>query len=130
MRVGLRTLEFDGFRIAAVDNSRKTVSDDTLHTLQVLCDEGVPLLILCHIPVVTPYSKAALTGLDPYFYIDETADENGRAFLSLCEKNETVKAVLCGHVHGYRETEIVPGKPQIIGSQGMTGAVQLITVCG
>jgi len=38
--------------------------------------------------------------------------------------------VICGHVHGYYEMELVPGKPQIIGSQGMAGAVDIVTVKG
>ena len=128
---GVRTLDFDGFRIAAVDNSQKTVSRADLDTLHALCGEGTPLIILCHVPICTPCCKEELHRVMDYFYIDgDTADENGKEFVELCEKNDTVKAVLCGHVHGYHATELVPGKPQIIGSQGMAGAVHLFTVAG
>ena len=131
---GVRTLEFDGFRIAAVDNSRKTVSRADLDTLRALCEEKVPLIVMCHIPLSTPYCKELckekLTGQNEYFYLDSGAeDENGREFVSMCMTNDTIKAVLCGHVHGYYEMELVPGKPQIIGSHGMIGAVHLLTVC-
>ena len=106
-------------------------SGEDLDALKALCDEGTPLIILCHVPISTPCCKEELHRVMDYFYIDEeTADENGKEFVELCEKNDTVKAVLCGHVHGYHATELVPGKPQIIGSQGMAGAVHLFTVAG
>ena len=128
---GVRTLELEGFRIVAVDDSRKTVSDADLAALRKLCGEGTPIILLCHIPLLTACCKEALSAIPPYFYIDaETTDENGRAFVSLCETNDAIRAVLCGHTHGYRAVELAPGKPQIIGSQGMAGAVHVLTVAG
>ena len=132
---GVKTLDLDGFRIAAVDDSRKTVSPEDLNTLKALCDEGKPLIILCHVPLSTPGCKAQckekMTGMNDYFYLDsETEDPCGRAFVQLCMEQDAIRAVICGHVHGYYQMELVPGKPQIIGSQGMAGAVDLITVTG
>ena len=127
---GVHTLEFEGFRIAAVDDSRMTVSTEDLDALRALCGEGKPMIVLCHVPVMTAFCRDALTG-SKYFFIDsETADENARDFVSLCETNDAVRAILCGHVHGYHAVEFTPGKPQIIGSQGMAGAVHLLTVAG
>ena len=132
---GVKVTDFGGFRIAAVDDSRKTVSQADQDTLKALCDEGTPLIILCHVPLSTPNCKALcrekMTGMNDYFYLDsESEDPCGRAFVELCMYQQAVKAVICGHVHGYYEMELVPGKPQIIGSQGMAGAVDLITVAG
>jgi 3',5'-cyclic AMP phosphodiesterase CpdA len=128
---GVRTLEFDGFRVAAVDNSRKTVSDADLAALKALCAEGRPILLLCHIPLSTASCREEMHRIMDYFYIDgETADENGREFISLCENSGAIRAVLCGHVHGYHAMEFAPGKLQVIGSQGMAGAVDLVTVTG
>ena len=132
---GVKVMDFPGFRIAAVDDSRKTVSPEDLETLKALCGEGVPLIILCHVPLSTPnckeLCKEKMTHMDDYFYLDsETEDECGRAFVDLCMNCDAIKAVVCGHVHGYYEMELVPGKPQIIGSQGMAGAVDIITVKG
>lgn len=132
---GVKVMDFDGFRIAAVDDSRKTVAREDLEVLRVLCEEGIPVIILCHVPLSTPCCKALcrekMTGMDDYFYLDsETEDECGRAFVEFCMHNEAVRAVICGHVHGYYRMELVPGKPQVIGSQGMAGAVDLITVTG
>ena len=128
---GVRTLEFDGFRIAALDNSQKTVSPADLEALKALCAEGKPIILLCHIPLSTAPCREEMHRIMDYFYIDgETADEAGREFVSLCEVSDAVRAVLCGHVHGYHAMEFAPGKLQVIGSQGMAGAVHLLTVAG
>ena len=126
---GVRTLEFDGFRIVAVDDSQRTVSGEDLEALRTLCGEKIPIIVLCHVPVSTACCREEMHKLMEYFYIDsESEDANAREFVSLLEKNDAVKAVLCGHVHGYHAVELVPGKPQIVGSQGMAGAVHLFTV--
>lgn len=126
---GVRTLEFDGFRIVAVDDSQRTVSGEDLEALRKLCGEGIPMIVLCHVPVSTAYCREEMHKLMEYFYIDSESEEaNAREFVSLLEKNDAVKAVLCGHVHGYHAVELAPGKLQIVGSQGMAGAVHLFTV--
>ena len=128
---GVRTLEMESYRIVAVDNSQKTVSTPDLEALKALCAQGKPILLLCHIPLSTAACREEMHRIMDYFYIDgETADENGREFVSLCEQSEAIRAVLCGHVHGYHEMEYAPGKLQVIGSQGMAGAVHLLTVTG
>ena len=128
---GVRCFAFEGFRIAALDDSRKTVSPEDLAALRAICDEGVPVVVLCHVPLSTPYSAGALSGVSDYFYIDAaTADECGRGLIELCVNSDAVRAVICGHVHSYHACELSPGKPQIIGSQGMAGAVHLLTVAG
>ena len=128
---GVRTMEMEGYRIVAVDNSQKTLSSSDLETLKALCAQGTPIILLCHIPLSTASCREEMHRIMDYFYIDgETADENGREFVSLCEQSEAIRAVLCGHVHGYHEMEYAPGKLQVIGSQGMAGAVHLLTVTG
>ena len=128
---GVRTLEFDGFRVVAVDDSQRTVSPEDLEALEALCREGKPIILLCHVPLSTEPCREEMHRIMDYFYIDgETADDNGRAFVSLCEKSDAIRAVLCGHVHGYHAMEFAPGKLQVIGSQGMAGAVHLLTVTG
>ncbi len=128
---GVRTLDFDGFRIAAVDNGQRTVSEADLAALRALCAEGVPIIVLCHVPISTPLCREEMHRLIEYFYLDsETEDALGRAFVELCEQNDAIRAILCGHVHGYHKMEFAPGKVQIIGSQGMAGAVDLVTVAG
>ncbi len=132
---GVRTLEFDGFRVVAVDDSKMTVAPDDLEALRALCSEKTPIILLCHVPIATDFCRAECTeklmGRPAYFYLDaERADENGKAFISLCETSDAIRAILCGHVHGYHAMEFAPGKMQIVGTQGMAGAVHLFTVAG
>ena len=128
---GVRTLDYEGFRIAAVDDSRLTVSSEDLAALKALCDEGIPIIILCHAPIATPLCMETMSKLDPYFYFtEESEDENARAFIELCVSNDMIRAIICGHVHGYHKMEFAPGKTQIIGSQGHAGAVDIVTVAG
>ncbi len=128
---GVRTLELEGFRIVAVDNSRRVVSEADLTALETLCGEGIPMIVLCHVPVSTRMCQEEMRRIMDYFYIDwETAEEAGKAFVKLCEDSDAIRAILCGHVHGYHAMEFAPGKLQVIGSQGMAGAVHLLTVAG
>lgn len=128
---GVRTMDFGGFRICAVDNGQRTVALADLDALRAICAEGVPVIVLCHVPIATAACRAEMAKLIEYFYIDEKSeDENARAFVELCVQSEAVRAILCGHVHGYHAMEFAPGKAQIIGSQGMAGAVDLVTVAG
>ena len=130
---GVRTLDFDGFRIAGVDNSRMTVATEDLEALKALCDEGVPIIVTCHAPFSTPDCEDAFKD-NPYysyfFITKESEDENARAFVDLCVSNDMIKAVLCGHTHGYQKVEFAPGKPLIIGPQGLGGGVDIVTVAG
>lgn len=127
---GIHTYDFEGFRIVSVDDSRKTVSGEDLDALKALCAEGVPLIIACHVPISTPYCADEMSRVVKHFYFDEDSeDANAREFIRLCVNEPAVKCLLCGHVHSYHSVEFAPGKPQIIGSQGMAGAVHLFTVC-
>ena len=128
---GVRVLDLDGFRIVAVNNGSKAPDRADLDALEALCAEAVPILLLCHVPFATPCCRDVMRSLNPYFYHDsETADEGNRALIALSESSDAIRAVLCGHVHGYHALEFAPGKPMYIGSQGMAGAVHLLTVAG
>ena len=127
----LQVFDFKEFRIVAINDSGKTVDEETLIKLESLCKDGIPIIIICHIPLSTELCRSKLEYAGPYFYIDEkTDDANGRKFVSLVKNSEEIRAVICGHLHRYIKCEISDAKIQIIGSQGMAGAVDLITVCG
>lgn len=123
------TLEFDGFRIIAFDNRRKTVSDAALDALHALLADKTPTILLYHVPLVTDCNRQALAKLDPYFYIeDATADGNARLLLNLVTTSPSVALCLCGHVHFFSETQLTPTLRQITCSQGLAGFYHRITV--
>ena len=134
LETGVQTLECDGFRIVSVDDSRLTVSDEDLAALKALCEEGIPIIVICHAPFLTAMSEDKVDKKNPffaYFYITEQSeDANARAFIDLCATNDTIKAVICGHVHGYNKVEFAPGKPMIMGFHGLGGGVDIVTVAG
>ncbi len=128
---GVHVLESDGFRLVGVDNRTQSVSDRDLDLLNALSEDGIPMILLYHIPVSASGNREQMRRFGTYFSVDgETADENGQRFVRFLETCPQVRMTLCGHIHGYSDTEIVPGKRQITASQGMIGFIHRLTVKG
>ena len=128
---GVHVLDFGEVRLAAVDDRLGTVAREDLDRLEELAEAGVPMIVCTHIPVAARCNRDFIRRFGVYFSIDrETEDDNGRRFVNFLETSPAVKMVLCGHIHGYSDTEIVPGKRQITASQGMIGFVHRLTVRG
>jgi hypothetical protein len=124
-------LDYKDLRIIGVDDRLKTVAAEDLDRLEALAAEGVPMIVCCHIPATASGNQEEMGRFGTYFTIDrESEDEGGRRFVRFLETAPAVKMVLCGHIHGYSDTEIVPGKRQITASQGMIGAIHRLTVRG
>ena len=128
----VRIYNGDGFIIAGVDDSEKTVSDKQLGELEVLLTGTTPVVLLLHVPVATEMNSAEMKKFDDYYVIsDKLTDKNAMAFLDLIRRPDSaVKALLCGHVHGYHFSYFADGKPQICASSGMVGFVHRLTVSG
>jgi len=117
--------------IVGIDNSMRTLSDLQLTELKALCTIGKPIIILQHIPAMTDVNRDYLTGFGEYFSVDINSEDKNAAELVRIEAQEPcVKAVLCGHIHGYRELGIAEGKRQISASSGLIGLVHRVTVRG
>ena len=128
---GIHVLESDGFRVVGVDDRRQTVTEEDLDRLEQLASEGIPMILAYHIPVSASGNREQMRRFGSYYCIDgETADENGKRFVRFIETCPQVKMTLCGHIHGYSDTELVPGKRQITASQGMIGFIHRLTVKG
>lgn len=121
-----------GFIIAGVDNSEKTVSDKQLGELEKLLMGKTPVVLLMHIPIATEMNSSEMKKFDDYYVIsDKLTDKNALKFLSLVRRPDSaVKAILCGHVHGYHFSYFAEGKPQICASSGMVGFVHKFTISG
>jgi hypothetical protein len=85
-----------------------------------------------HTPVETDYNREAMSSVSKHFVIHkDKTDANGKAFVELCEQEEApIAAVLCGHIHGYHKSQLIPGREQICCSSGMVGFVHRITLRG
>lgn len=122
----------DGFIIASVDDSEKTVSDIQLETLRKLANGNTPVILLMHIPVGTDANIDDMKRFEEYYVIsNNTADKNALEFLKLLTSPDSaIKAILCGHVHGYHISYFAEGRPQICASSGLIGFVHSFTVTG
>ncbi len=128
---GVRVLDYGDFRIVGADDRLGTVRGEDLDRLEKLAEEGIPMIVCCHIPAAAQSNRDFMRRFGVYFSIDrETEDENGRRFVRFLETSPAVKMTLCGHIHGWSDTELVPGKRQITASQGMIGFVHRLTVRG
>lgn len=124
--------EGDNFTIAAIDNSRKVVSDECISRLEALSAKGRPIILMMHTPVCTAYNRDAMSRFGEYYLIDDrTADESGRKLIEyVLSPASHVACILCGHVHGYSVSEFAPARKQICASSGMAGFVHRLTVKG
>lgn len=128
---GVQVYRGEGFTVAAADDREKTVSDETLAALRALAKEETPILAALHVPVATAFNRIVMGQFEDYFVLSEdTADANGRALVEFLRDDDTVRAVLCGHVHGYCRTDLFPGKPQFCCSAGMSGNAHLLRLRG
>ena len=126
----MQIYNFEEFRVVGLDNSKMTVTQETLEQLEGLLSDGKPTILVMHVPVETNFNKDAMGVFEPYFVINiDRADENGRRLIEICENKELpIVAVLCGHVHGYHKSELIDGREQICCSSGLVGFVHQIVV--
>ena len=129
---GIWVRQLDGVRVIGIDDSRMTVSARDLEELKELLSDKEPSILVMHTPVETDYGKEAMRRVPEHFVIHkDKTDANGKAFIELCEQEDApIAAVLCGHIHGYHKSQLIPGREQICCSSGMVGFVHRITVRG
>lgn len=121
------------FIIAGVNDSGLTLSDAQLAKLTDLANGGKPMILVMHAPIATDSNREQLKGFGEYFSADperEDADENRKKFVKLIEEYENIRYILCGHLHGYHESEFASGRKQYACSGSNSGFVHMVTVRG
>ena len=129
---GVQVRQLDGVRVIGLDDSKMTIATTDLEELKELLSHKEPSILVMHTPVETEYGKEAMGRVPEHFVIHkDKTDANGKVFIELCEQEEApIAAVLCGHIHGYHKSQLIPGREQICCSSGMVGFVHRITVRG
>ncbi len=128
---GVQVINCGEFMVVGIDNSARSLSDVQLAELKALCALGKPIIMLQHIPIMTDINREYLTGFGEYFSVDINGeDANGAELAKIEAEAPTIKAILCGHIHGHRELGISEGKRQISASSGLVGFVHRVTVRG
>ena len=108
------THRIGGINFFVFDNSFETVTDEALAALERTLGEGLPVVMVCHVPL-----WAEGCGMEAHVCGKPGLKKNDSvscAFVETARKSPLVKAVLAGHVHCYREfafsqtaTELVAG---------------------
>lgn len=129
-------VEYDGFIVAAIDNSTDVVTQQTVDKFLALYEKNKPIILLLHIP----------------FHVDTLESDVRKAwgnrniamgpggvgsdwgsvqqlYNAVCVAEDTpVVAVFTGHVHFNHEDIFPNGVPQYVTSTGYTGDCRVVTV--
>ena len=121
--------EFEEFIVVSLDNSTKIFTINQLHKLKELVKFNKPIIIMIHIPIVTKYNEDDMEKFDSYFVINHNdCDDISRNFIDYITEESSIKAILCGHVHGAHQSYFGKNKIQICASSGLIGYVNNITL--
>lgn len=129
---GVNVYEGEGFKIAALDDHKKTVADDDLASVKALSEGETPVILLMHVPIATSENAEEMKRFGDYFAITASSeDENARELVkTLADPDSAVKAILAGHVHGYHVSTYSGTRRQIMASSGLVGFIHRFTIRG
>ncbi len=96
-----QSIDFEEFTIVGVNNYNKTFNKHQIDKLKEDLKKDKPIIVVCHIPIITKRSKKELNINEDYFFIDyDSTDKDTKEFIDLLVNNKEIKGVLCGHCHG------------------------------
>ena len=138
-----------GVKFVAVDNNYYYITPEQFERFRKACEGEMPVILCVHTPLYSENAyayemraKDVTKGLPflmgtPAHLLDKTTnpgakrqypDEITLEFLDFCNKTPNLKAIIAGHVHGYGETKLDSGIPQITVCGGYHGEVNEITI--
>lgn len=125
MNQPVQTLDLGDLLIVGIDNSTRQVTGAQNEQLRRLLSLDKPILLIMHVPVMTEGNRDILLHCGDYFRLNHPdATEETLAFIELLKANAgKIAAVLAGHLHFHNESEIAPGLPQFVTSQGVLGNI-------
>lgn len=125
MNQPVQTVDLGDLLIVGIDNSCRQVTEAQNEQLRRLLSLGKPILLIMHVPVMTADNRNILLPCGDYFRLNHPdATEDTLSFIELLKANAgKIAAVLAGHLHFHNESEIAPGLPQFVTSQGVLGNI-------
>lgn len=139
----------NGVKFVAIDNNYYYIMPEQFERFKAACSDGMPVILCVHTPLYSENAyayemrnKDVTTGLPflmgtPAELLDKTTNRGAKRqypddltleFLDFCNKTPNLKAVIAGHVHGYGETVLDSGIPQITACGGFKGEINEITI--
>ena len=130
--------EYDGFIVAAIDNSSDVVTQETVDKFLSLYEKNKPIILLLHVPfhvdTLEPDVKKAWGNRNITMGPGAMGSDWGsvlQLYNAVCVAEDTpVVAVFAGHVHFNHEDTFPNGIKQYITSTGYTGDCRVVTVKG
>ena len=130
--------EYDGFIVAAIDNSSDVVTQETVDKFLSLYEKNKPIILLLHVPfhvdTLAPDVKKAWGNRNITMGPGAMGSDWGsvqQLYNAVCVAEDTpVVAVFTGHVHFNHEDVFPNGVPQYVTSTGYTGDCRVVTVKG
>ena len=127
--IGFMVLNFNEFKIISLDNSKKSITTNTLNNFKKELADEKPIIVSMHVPISTSYNEEEMKKYDPYFVIYENNTDNiTKEFIDILVQNDNIKAILCGHTHAHSETYFAKNKLQCCATSGLIGLVNKIII--
>lgn len=132
VREPVQVLDMGDLILAGFDNSRRQITPAQNNKLREILDMGKPVVVAMHIPIMTEGNWKRLLECGDYFRLNHMeADAATLEFVEILKENASkITAVLAGHLHFPNDSEIAPGLPQFISSQGVLGCINRYEIGG
>ena len=126
----VQKLDLGDMVILGFDNSRRIITAEQNRILQSTLQEGKPVLVTMHIPIVTECNRMFLGNCGEYFQLNyDGCPAENMEFVDIIRENaDKIIAVTCGHLHFHSVSEVCPGVAQYVSSQGLTGSLSIYEI--
>lgn len=126
----VQKLDLGDMVILGFDNSQRVITKAQNQAFQQALNEGKPVLVAMHIPIMTEGNWDKLQYCGEYFQLNyEGCPEENLQFIEMIKANaDQIIAVTCGHLHFLNQSEICPGVVQYVSSQGIIGSYSIYEI--
>ena len=132
VRNPVQILDLGEVILAGFDDSRRQITPAQNAKLREILALGKPVIIAMHIPIMTEGNWRVLLECGDYFRLNHPdVDTATLEFIEILKENAgQIVAVLAGHLHFPDDSEIAPGLPQFVSSQGILGCINRYEIGG
>ena len=125
------------FVVLGINNSWKSISDDTLNSIENLVSEGKPLVVATHVPWDTYYDSSyrgtslQIRGMYNMWGIGDryTPDDNMTELMKMLYQDESpFRAVVTGHLHYQYDTMLTASLQEITFAPAYEGNVGVLNI--
>lgn len=125
MKNEIQTIDLGDMVIVGLDNSQRKISVAQLDALKRFVEDGKPILLVMHVPIMNDENRELLLKSGVYFQLnyDGCPKENLEFIDFIKENGNSFVAILAGHLHYSNVSKISDEVTQYVTSQGVTGNI-------